>query len=62
MSYDHAIGEVVYECYVTVRVEVYDHSGTLTEEQIKERARDGAIKDIAHMRADELHVEYEALL
>jgi len=54
--------EVIYECYVTVRVEVYDHSGTLTEEQIIGRGRDQAIKDIAKMRADELHVEYEALL
>jgi len=59
VPYNH---EVTYECYVTVRVEVYDHSGTLTEEQIEQRARDQAIKDIAKMRADELHVEYEALL
>lgn len=54
--------EVTYECYVTVRVEVYDMDGTLTEEQITEYARNQAIRDIAKMRADELHVEYEALL
>ena len=54
--------EVTYECYVTVRVEVYDMDGALTEEQITEHARNQAIKDIPHMRADELHVEYEALL
>jgi len=54
--------EVFYECYVTVRVGVYDHSGTLTEEQIIGQARDLAIKHISKMRADELHVEYEALL
>lgn len=54
--------EVTYECYVTVRVEVYDQDGTLTDEHITEYARNQAIKDISHMRADELHVEYEALL
>lgn len=54
--------EVTYECYVTVRVEVYDMDGALTDEQITEYARNAAIKDIAHMRADELHVKYEALL
>lgn len=53
---------VTYECYITVRVEVEDSDGTLTEEQIVSRARDLAITDISHMRADELHVEYEALL
>ncbi len=54
--------EVTYECYVTVRVEVYDQDGALTDEQITEYARNQAIKDISHMRADELHVKYEALL
>ena len=54
--------EVTYECYVTVRVEVYDQDGALTDEKITEYARNQAIKDISRMRADELHVEYEALL
>lgn len=54
--------KVTYECYITVRVEVYDTNGNLTDEQIVEHARNQAIKDIAHMRLDELHVEYEALL
>jgi len=54
--------EVTYECYVTVRVEVYDQDGALADEQITEYARNLAVQDISHLRADELHVEYDALL
>jgi len=54
--------EVTYQCWVSVLVDVHDDSGTLTEGQIEQRARDLAIKHISKMRADELHVEYEAML
>jgi len=53
--------EVTYQCWVSVLVDVHDDSGTLTKEQIEQRARDLAIKHIPKMHAGEILVEYEVL-